>query len=1044
MIQKILLSVCMMFALSSQAQTDYAYIQCRTFTESGEKTWIDSRTVDNGLGDIERKVDIGITPNKQDLVQFNEYDTFRRPVKSWLPVVSSDGISATLTSLKSYSQTSLYQDSEPYSTISYQNSPISLSKTTMKAGSVWHSQGVGQTEKETRLHGYIFQLGNFQGSNDFTCQSVRDYNGIIKTDEEGNTITEGYDASGKIKLVSMQNDGDRRLITYYVYDRYERLRYVIPPKISATFDSDGLAQCFTIVDSSSLMKQYGYIYKYDGRNNLIYKKLPGCEPVYYIYDKANRLILTQDGNNRKSGKWLFTIPDKYGRSAISGFCTASYDYTSDPLYNVVVAADLSSSTNTYTIQGITIGDIETYQENYYDDYSFIQTSGLSNLAFSQISGMGVPYSNSKGRKTCCKIAMLSNNGITGYRYNAVYYDYLGRIVQTRTTNNLGGLDVVSSKYDFVGNVLSSYHQHTATNKSSQTELLTYIYDHAGRLLTTTHKLNSNNAVVLASNSYDELGRLVSVKRNNSAALTTANTYDINSELTRTKTSDLFDENIYYNESNNGNTPLYNGAISSVQWTIGGITQNYNYYYNKISNLIQADYTNTSNKSANYNTSYTYDEMGNILTMKRNGLQDGGTYGLVDNLTYQYNGNQIISISDKVTDPTYKDAFNFFDYVSLSTEYQYDANGNMVTDLNKNISSITYNALNLPTYVTASSWCDIYTYDASGEKIKVYYGHNGGAPITLDYCGNMIYENGVLKQILVAGGYITLNGTTPTYHFYVTDHLGNNRLVADQNGTVEQCNNYYPFGGIMGNSTNQSEQRYKYNGKELERMHGENLYDYGARFYDAAMCRFTTIDPHAESYYNISPYVYCMNDPVNKFDPDGRKVVLDKNASSMFVADYNKTISTLMRNGCGEVWKKLNESSEVYTITENNSYSNYFDPSNKTISWNSRMGLLTTSGNFISPATRLNHELDHALQYDTNIETYNRDVKTSVGGEDETYTVEEKRVVEGTESRTAIRLGEIEEGTLTRLDHSGSPFPTNSPISNEELNKNKIIITPSNK
>ena len=132
-----------------------------------------------------------------------------------------------------------------------------------------------------------------------------------------------------------------------------------------------------------------------------------------------------------------------------------------------------------------------------------------------------------------------------------------------------------------------------------------------------------------------------------------------------------------------------------------------------------------------------------------------------------------------------------------------------------------------------------------------------------------------------------------------------------------------------------------------------------------------------------------------------------------------------------------------TIVESSGDSNSFDPSTRTISWNPRKGLLTTSGNFISPATRLNHELDHALQFGTNKDAYNRDVKTSAGGVDETYTVEEKRVIEGTESRTAARLGEIDEGSKTRLDHCGSPFQTNSPISHEELNENKVIITPKN-
>ena len=134
---------------------------------------------------------------------------------------------------------------------------------------------------------------------------------------------------------------------------------------------------------------------------------------------------------------------------------------------------------------------------------------------------------------------------------------------------------------------------------------------------------------------------------------------------------------------------------------------------------------------------------------------------------------------------------------------------------------------------------------------------------------MIYENNVLKQILIDGGYITFNGSTPQYHYYLKDHLGNNRVVCSASGAVEQVNHYYPFGGLFGESTGGDTQRYKYNGKELDRMHGLDWYDYGARHMDGM--RFTTIDPLAGDYYSISPYAYCANNPINAIDPDGKSI-----------------------------------------------------------------------------------------------------------------------------------------------------------------------------
>jgi RHS repeat-associated protein len=136
--------------------------------------------------------------------------------------------------------------------------------------------------------------------------------------------------------------------------------------------------------------------------------------------------------------------------------------------------------------------------------------------------------------------------------------------------------------------------------------------------------------------------------------------------------------------------------------------------------------------------------------------------------------------------------------------------------------------------------------------------------TTDYVGNKVYENNTLKRILVNGGYIE-NGV---YHYYLTDHLGNNRIVAKQDGVPVQKTHYYPFGSSFAVTTGAGIQPYKYNNKELDQMHGLNLYDYSARYYEPAIGRFTTVDPLAEKYYSISPYAYVANNPINAVDLRG--------------------------------------------------------------------------------------------------------------------------------------------------------------------------------
>ena len=371
--------------------------------------------------------------------------------------------------------------------------------------------------------------------------------------------------------------------------------------------------------------------------------------------------------------------------------------------------------------------------------------------------------------------------------------------------------------------------------------------------TVTHKLNAGSAVMLADNTYDDLGRLKKNSRNGVSSLSDTYEYNVRSWLTEISGAQ-HTEDLTYN---------YNGNISSMQWRLDGTTRKYAYSYDPLSRLVSTTFSGGKD-AERYSTSYSYDKHGNILSLQRYGKtanSDLDVYGLADNLTMTYNGNQLTNVSDAAVTVTLPESNDFKKGSAANPGYAYDKNGNLMKDLNKKITAISYNSLYLPELLTIDGVTHKYTYAADGRKLKVVQGSTNR-----NYVGNIIYENGSLKRILVDGGYIEGG----TYYFYFNDHLGNVRAVIDMNNYHIQYNHYYPFGLPMAETSDgkQDEQPYKYNGKEFERKNGLNWMDYGARMYDTALGRFTTMDPLAEKYYGWSPYAYCRSNPILRRDPNG--------------------------------------------------------------------------------------------------------------------------------------------------------------------------------
>ena len=492
-------------------------------------------------------------------------------------------------------------------------------------------------------------------------------------------------------------------------------------------------------------------------------------------------------------------------------------------------------------------------------------------ACAELGGTGFPTSQftndtsgySKGSLTGSAVTV---SGSSTKIYKGYYYDVKGRVTKVVQNNLLGGYDVTNTVYTFTGQPATVTHSHTASGKSTRTEVYTYSYDHADRVSKVEHTLGGTK-ITLADYTYDSFGRLSTKSLHGSAANKLTYAYNLRSWLTGI-TSTRFTQNLYYNTG--VGTARYNGSISSMTWKSGNesTVRGYKFTYDGLDRMLNATYGETAGISTNANRFSEnvtgYDKNGNIKGLQRYGQLSSAAYGMIDNLTLTLNGNQLNRVDDAVTASAYNGGFEFKNGANAADEYSYDANGNLTKDLNKGISGITYNFLNLPNVVTFSDGSTItYTYGADGTKLRTVH-KIGSTTTTTDYCGNVVYENGVQKLLLTEEGYVTLSDSK--YHYYLKDHQGNNRVVISQSGTVEETNHYYPFGGAFASTSNV--QPYKYNGKELDSKKGLNWYDYGARHYDAVLGRFITVDALYDKHFKVSPYVYCGNEPVGRIDPDG--------------------------------------------------------------------------------------------------------------------------------------------------------------------------------
>jgi len=722
---------------------------------------------------------------------------------------------------------------------------------------------------------------------------------IIKNEnwkpEDGpdNTTEEFKRVDGKVVLKRTYNKQDPH-DTYYVYDRFGNLAYVLSPEGESKLDQDQ----FDLL---------GYQYLYDHKNRLAAKKLPGKDWEYIVYDTADRIVMTGPVHNpfgEEESGWLVSKYDIFNRVVYTGFHIAKISFESrKDLQDIINSQDpinehktTSGSIDNQTVwysNDLYPNDLRLLTVNYYDDYAFPDAP----TQFPIVQGTATQTAV-KGLATGSWTRILQSSNDYAADRSYTLYDVRYRPLRVVTQNYLGGFTQNDHTYSFTGQVLSTITTHQRTASAAPLTIAdTYTYDNRDRLLSHSQSVNGAAAQRIAENSYDELGAL-SLKK--VGGLLTASeplqrvshTYNIRGWLKQINPSylhfadegsnTLFGYELNYNTSEyeTGTPYQYNGNINSVRWRTAtdNQTRATAFRYDKLNRLGESTmlrYNYNESPRAGYfepidayGERLSYDKNGNIQRLLRTGQEVNGQTLDLDDLIYRYHGNQLTEVTDQTNNPD-----GFHDGHTDGRDYEYDKLGNMIIDRNKDILNIRYNHLNLPLEINIKDHGIRYLYDANGTKVAKIVKTDEGEKTT-DYLGGFQYYENELQFFPTEEGYVYPKDKKEyLYVFQYKDHLGNIRLsYQDINGDgsiqpteILEENNYYPFGlkqeGYNDLSSPHPFYKYTYVGQEFQDDWGLNMTAMDFRQYDQALGRFYGMDMLGELAHNQTPYQYGFNNPI---------------------------------------------------------------------------------------------------------------------------------------------------------------------------------------
>jgi len=792
----------------------------------------------DGQGRAAQTVARQASPSGYDLVAYKQYDHFGRETVHPLAYVSlttDGGFKAN-----PYAEQHYYYNTGTINNHQYtgeqiyhgrtalERSPLSRPDTVMAPGNSWlgslrgvrYKYQVNTEVDKVRL----WSVDDAPGSVPISTSEYQEgtlYKNIT-IDEHGKQVIEYKDRQGQMILKKVQESDvpgashSGWICTYYIYDDYGLLRCVIQPRGVQLCEEQGWELM------PELLTEQCFRYEYDQRNRMIIKKVPGAGEVWMVYDARDRLVMTQDANMRSSNpaKWHYTRYDEANRPLSTGLLVSS-------AYREVHQAAAYSSTDYPVPANFTYEELTT---TGYDDNS---TFEFDVQDISKLDAGANPWPEAVVNSSLVYgRPVMSTTATEGFSQPTIthsFYDEKGRVIQVQVVDGRKRESSTTNRYDFSGKLIASYQRqyvpdHVAGGSLTITVLTKMLYDGGGRLSKTWKKINDTGPEkLIAENSYDELGQLklkkLSPDYNNGEGIETLSyEYNIRGWLkginrkfaTGQSNSNWFGQILSYDHGFSAGQ--YNGNISGIQWRSkgDGELRAFGFNYDNLNRLASGDFTQYTasawDNSAGLDftvNNMSYDANGNILTMNQKGWMLGGS-ALIDQLTYSYtsSSNKLQQVVDGVNNfGSHLGDFKYDPLTKGSTDYEYDLNGNLVTDKNKGIQDagyegIEYNHLNLPVLIRVKDKGTIaYRYDANGSKVNKVVTEGSQKRVT-NYFAGFVYEfattgaveDGIdeLQYFGHEEGRIRPMAGAYVYDYFVKDHLGNVRMVL----TEEQRTDMY--------------------------------------------------------------------------------------------------------------------------------------------------------------------------------------------------------------------------------------------------------------